>query len=119
MIGQSAPIGEPNRFAEHITSLARRVRELELAAASGRGWVQAGTITVPFSAEQNSSAAVTFPHAFTVTPRITMTVRSVSGDTAGATLRISTPTTTGFTVLMRLLSSQTGSYAVDWQAIAA
>ena len=47
MIGQSAPIGEPNRFVEHITSLARRVRELELSAAGGG--TQWNDLRVPFN----------------------------------------------------------------------
>ena len=105
----------PVSVGDEVTILQQGASRLVLGTTEPK--IQAGTVDVTFTAEQNSSAAVTFDRAFTATPRITMTVRSVSDDTRSSTLRISTPTTTGFTVLMRLLGTQTDTYAVDWIAV--
>ena len=119
MIGQSAPIGEPNRFVEHITSLARRVRELELAAASGCGWIQAGTFTG--TTDSSGDVTITYPTAFPGTPTPVATRRIGAGATTTRTLQVifGSETTTGFTV--RCFAAGTAQASteviVHWHAV--
>ena len=86
MIGQSAPTSDVARFAEQITGLARRVRELELAAASGRGWVpiDSGSVSAV------SSFSITVPSGC---QDLRLRMKGHTSELANVTCRINNDTT--------------------------
>ena len=111
MIGQSAPIGEPNRFVEHITSLARRVRELELTK---RPFIQSGSDSVSLSA---SGGSVTFPVEFSAPPSVQITPAVVSANER--TCHLTGVTTTGFTLRSYNAGTEetSGTRTIHWIAV--
>ena len=116
MIGQSAPTSDVARFAEQITGLARRVRELELTK---RPFIQAGSWSG--TSDSNGLISVTFPVEFASTPVVQAVYAGAQTVTVVSAVR--NVTTTGFDVQISsivdgaLLTSTTRNGT--WIAVAA
>ena len=118
MIGQSAPIGEPNRFVEHITSLARRVRELELTK---RPFIQVGRTEITTAA--NGLFTITFPIAFPSTDYSVAGIVEAEAVTASQlTVQVNSRAVGSVQLRLMVDGNNAGSGVtriVHWQAIAA
>lgn len=82
---------------------------------------QSGTFNVSFSSlDTYTGSTVTFPTAFSSTPRVVLNINSVAGGTARWTARATSATTTGFVPFFQ--SSASGATAtwssvqIDWIA---
>lgn len=82
--------------------------------------IQKGTTAFSFSAVSQVDVNVTFPHAFSATPRVTATLRGLPAGSSALIVRTNNVTTTGMTLRCNDVGgvSRTLTISADWIAIA-
>jgi hypothetical protein len=78
----------------------------------------AGQASLAFTASNTATANVTFPAGmFSAPPHVTTGIITSAGPAIGSTVLVYNRLNTGCTIQLKLLSSTTATYAVDWIAV--